>query len=80
MEVTKWLKPSISQRDQVSREADLMFGSLPNARISVEAPDLPTLAMIPKRCRRHKREPLVASRLKSSSIISRCLPSPRVSA
>jgi hypothetical protein len=58
-----------------------MFGSLPNAAISVEAPELPTLTMIPKRCRPAQAGTFHCSKAKNffRSIISGCLPSPRVS-
>jgi hypothetical protein len=71
----------VSQRDQVPREAGLMFGSLPNARISVEAPELPTLAMIPKRCIPAQAGASHCFKAKKffRPIISGCLPSPRVS-
>jgi hypothetical protein len=71
----------VRQRDQVPREAGLMFGSLPNAPISVETPELPTLAMIAKRCRRAHAGASHCAKAKKffRSIVSRCLPSPRVS-
>jgi hypothetical protein len=58
-----------------------MFGLLPNAPISVDASELPTLAMIPKRCRPAQAGASHCFKAKKffRSIISRCLPSPRVS-
>ena len=58
-----------------------MFESLPNAPISVETPELPTLAMIPKRCRPAQAGASHRAKAKKffRSIISGCLPSPRVS-